>query len=162
MFIRGLEQRRLQHGIGTEVDRVQAVVDWSQEGPHNSILQLGGGLSSWCQDLLELRFFMSYCRKNSVRDKVISNKVDVFREIHSTDRMQSVSKVWPSRVALGEAHTLDRVWAISEGKRWPTLFFYFASFGSKIYTELTIFNIFKCLVALICSHFCVTISIIGL
>ena len=60
---------------------------------------------------------LSYCRKNSVRDKVISNKVDVFREIHSTDRMQSVSKVWPSRVALGEAHTLDRVWDISEGKR---------------------------------------------
>jgi len=27
MFIRGLEQIRLQHGIGTEVDRVQAVVD---------------------------------------------------------------------------------------------------------------------------------------
>ena len=35
---------------------------------------------------------MSHCRKNSVRDKVISNKVDVFREIHPTDRMQSVSK----------------------------------------------------------------------
>ena len=30
--------------------------------------------STWFQDLMKLRFLMSYCRKNSVRDKVIGKK----------------------------------------------------------------------------------------
>ena len=43
----GLEQRRIQHRIGANVDKVQALVDWIQEGQfHHSILHLGWGLSS--------------------------------------------------------------------------------------------------------------------
>ena len=32
--------------IGAKVDRVQAIVDWCQEGKHSTILHPGGGLSS--------------------------------------------------------------------------------------------------------------------
>jgi len=103
---------------------------------------------------------MSHCRKNSVRDKVISNKVDVFREIHPTDRMQSVSKGKSGRP--WEKQTLWTECGPSQKTRDDPHSFFFASFGGKIYMELTIFNIFKCSVALVCSHFCVTISIIGL
>ena len=37
---------------------------------------------AWCLDLLRLRFFVSHCRKNSVRDKVIGKKWILFREKH--------------------------------------------------------------------------------
>ena len=30
--------------------------------------------STWFQDLMKLRFLMSYCRKNSVRDEMIGKK----------------------------------------------------------------------------------------
>ena len=44
---RGLEQKKIQHRTGAKVNRVQALVDWNQEGHHHhSILHLGGGLSS--------------------------------------------------------------------------------------------------------------------
>ena len=42
---------------------------------------------------MKLRLFMSHCRKNSVRDKVISKKwIYLFRDACSIDRMQSISK----------------------------------------------------------------------
>ena len=37
---------------------------------------------SWFQDLMKLRFLMSHCRKNSVRDKVIGKKW-IYREKHT-------------------------------------------------------------------------------
>ena len=37
---------------------------------------------AWFQDLMKLRFLMSHCRKNSVKDKVIVKKW-VFREKHT-------------------------------------------------------------------------------
>ena len=40
---------------------------------------------TWFQDLTKLRFLMSRCRKNSVRDKVVDKDVDLFREKHSTE-----------------------------------------------------------------------------
>ena len=40
---------------------------------------------TWFQDLTKLRFLMSHCRKNSVRDKVVDKDVDLFREKHSTE-----------------------------------------------------------------------------
>ena len=36
----------------------------------------------------------------------------IWRDTHSIDRMQSVSK---GRTTLGETHSIDRVWAISKG-----------------------------------------------
>ena len=47
IFMRGLEQRRIQHRIGEKINRVQALVDWSHEGqqPH-STLHMDGGLGS--------------------------------------------------------------------------------------------------------------------
>lgn len=65
---------------------------------------------------------MSLCRKNSVREKVISNKVDVFREIHSTDRMQSVSK---GKSGPGEAHSFSFVLLLVVKYTWnlPSLTF---------------------------------------
>ena len=62
---------------------------------------------------------MSLCRKNSVREKVISNKVDVFREIHSTDRMQSVSK---GKSGPGEAHYGQSVGHLRRQEMTHTLF----------------------------------------
>jgi len=42
---------------------------------------------------MKLRFLMSHCRKNSVRDKVISKKwVYYKRETHSTDRGWAISE----------------------------------------------------------------------
>ena len=35
--MKGLKQRRTQRRIGAEVDRVQALVDWSQEGQHHHL-----------------------------------------------------------------------------------------------------------------------------
>ena len=44
--MRGLEQRRIQHRIGAKVNRVQALIDWSQNGQHHhSTLYMGEGLS---------------------------------------------------------------------------------------------------------------------
>ena len=51
--------------------------------------------STWFQDLTKLRFLMSHCRKNSVRDKVIGK-----RWIYSDM----------------ESSTLQTVWAVAEGK----------------------------------------------
>ena len=48
---------------------------------------------SWFQDLMKLRFLISHCRKNSVRDKAIGKKW-----IYSDS----------------ERSTLHRVWAITE------------------------------------------------
>ena len=31
ILMKGLEQKRIQHGIGANVSRVQVLVDWSQE-----------------------------------------------------------------------------------------------------------------------------------
>ena len=50
---------------------------------------------AWFQGLMKLRFLMSHCRKNSVRDKVIGKKW-IYSDIESS--------------------TLQRVWAIAEGK----------------------------------------------
>ena len=50
---------------------------------------------TWFQDLMKLRFLMSHQRKNSVRDKVIGKKW-IYSDI--------------------ESNTLQRVWAIAEGK----------------------------------------------
>ena len=44
--MRRLEQRRIQHRIEAKVDRVQALIDWSQNGQHHqSTLYMGEGLS---------------------------------------------------------------------------------------------------------------------
>ena len=44
--MRRLEQRRIQHRIGAKVNRVQALIDWSQNGQHHhSTLYMGEGLS---------------------------------------------------------------------------------------------------------------------
>ena len=51
--------------------------------------------STWFQVIMKLRFLMSHCRKNSVRDKVIGKKW-IYSDIESS--------------------TLQRVWAIAEGK----------------------------------------------
>ena len=40
----------------------------------------------WFQDLMNLRFLMSHCRKNSMRNKVISS------EIHFIDRMWAIKE----------------------------------------------------------------------
>ena len=45
-------------------------------------LSLAKTHSAWFQDLMKLRFLMSHCRKNSVKDKVIVKKW-VFREKHT-------------------------------------------------------------------------------
>ena len=50
------------------------VLQESRVQPEVTILHLGGGLSSWSQDLMKLRFFTSCHRKISVRDKVIGKK----------------------------------------------------------------------------------------
>ena len=47
IFIRGLEQRRIQHRTGSSVWQVQALIEWSEEGQHHhSILHPNGGLNS--------------------------------------------------------------------------------------------------------------------
>ena len=47
IFMQALELRRIQHRVGTKLNRVQALVERSQEGQHRpSVLHLGGGLSS--------------------------------------------------------------------------------------------------------------------
>ena len=47
MFVKGSEQRRIQHRIGTKVKRVQALVDGNRRvNIIISILHLGGGLRS--------------------------------------------------------------------------------------------------------------------
>ena len=38
MFMKGFAQRRIQNRIGAKVNRIHALVDWSQEGQHHSIL----------------------------------------------------------------------------------------------------------------------------
>lgn len=44
IFMQALEWRRIQHSIGTKLNRVQALVERSQEGQHRpSVLHLGGG-----------------------------------------------------------------------------------------------------------------------
>ena len=62
--------------------------------PEASVFQLRS--HTWSQDLLKLRFLMSHCRKNSVRDRVKYKK-------------------W---IYL-ERNTLHRMWAISEGENGP-------------------------------------------
>ena len=60
--------------------------------PKPTVFQLRS--HTWSQDLMKLRFLMSHCGKNSVRDKAIGKK-------------------W---IYL-ERNTLHRMWAISEGEK---------------------------------------------
>ena len=47
IFMQAPELRRIQHRVGTKLNKVQALVERSQEGQHHpSVLHLGGGLSS--------------------------------------------------------------------------------------------------------------------
>ena len=66
----------------------------TQTQPKSMVFQLRS--QSWFQHLMKLRFLMSYCRKNSVRDKVITKK-------------------W----IYSERNTLHRVWAIGRGRVKP-------------------------------------------
>ena len=54
----------------------------------------------WFQHLMKLRFLMSYCTKNSVRDKVIGKKWIYLERKHFTDGMWAISEVqeWPQTV----------------------------------------------------------------
>ena len=46
IFLKGLEQRRIQHRTGAKVNRMQALIDWSQNGQHHhSTLYMGEDLS---------------------------------------------------------------------------------------------------------------------
>ena len=61
------------------------------------------------QDLMKLRFLMSHCRKNSVRDKAIGKKWTYLeRNTHSTDR------VW----ATSEGEKGTRVWVCQFLSGW--------------------------------------------
>ena len=57
---------------------------------------------TWFQDLMKLRFLMSHLKKNSVGDKVIGKKYIYSdqREAHSTDRLWAITeyspKIWQS------------------------------------------------------------------
>ena len=53
--------------IGTRTDMAG-----TQTQPKPTVFQLRS--HTWFHDLVKLRFLMSHCRKNSVRDKVISKK----------------------------------------------------------------------------------------
>ena len=64
---------------------------------------------------MKLRFLMSHHRKNSVRDKVIGEKVDVFRKKHTSQSMDHLRRrkryenmVWS--VLMG--------WIISSANEW--------------------------------------------
>ena len=46
----------------------------------------------WFQHLMKLRFLMSYCTKNSVRDKVIGKKWIYLERKHFADRMWAISE----------------------------------------------------------------------
>ena len=74
------------------------------------------GSHTWSQDSMKLRFFVSCCRKNSLRDKMIGKKW-IYLDI-SWSVCSPFQKV---RTALGETHSIVKVWAISEDKRpWNT------------------------------------------
>ena len=70
------------------------------------------GSHTWSQDSMKLRFFVSCCRKNSLRDKMIGKKW-IYLDI-SWSVCSPFQKV---RTALGETHSIVKVWAISEDKR---------------------------------------------
>ena len=61
---------------------------WTQPKPMVFPLRSQTGF----QDLLKLRFLMSHCRKNSMRDKVIGEKWIYSRETHSTDRLLAITE----------------------------------------------------------------------
>ena len=60
-------------------------------------------LGTWFQDLMKLRFLISHLRKNSVRDKVISNKWIYSDSERSTLHRKTVGHhkgwVWPWNIA---------------------------------------------------------------
>ena len=59
---------------------VQSLNHWTtRKAPESTVFSLR--LHTWSQDLMKLRYFMSPCRKNSVRDKVIGNNW-IYLEIH--------------------------------------------------------------------------------
>jgi len=82
----------------------------NSDGDLNPIFSLGS--HTWSEDSMKLRFFVSYCRKNSVRDKMIGKKW-IYLDI-SWSVCSPFQKV---RTALGETHSIVKVWAISEDKR---------------------------------------------
>ena len=73
--------------------------------PDPTVFQLRS--HAWSQNLIKLRFSMSHCRKNSVRDRVIDRKW-IYLDTQSIDRLQSISK-GEMRMALGETLSTDRV-----------------------------------------------------
>ena len=85
--------------------------------------------STWFQELTKLRFLMSHCRKNSVRDRVIGKKWIYSDSERSTLHRQSVShhrgRVQPWNVAwlvfLG--------WLISYANEWEDYSNFFLEMG---------------------------------
>ena len=68
--------------------------------------------SAWFQDLMELRFLMSCCRKNLVRDKVIGKKwiySDTERSAFHRQNVGVCGRVWVYVTECG-CHIRGRVW----------------------------------------------------
>ena len=86
---------------------------------------------SWFQDLMKLRFLMSHCRKNSLRDKVIGKKWVYSDTERSTLHRQSVGHrrgwVWSWNVAW----LVFIGWVISYANEWEDSSNYFGE-GAEI------------------------------
>ena len=77
----------------------------TQTQPKPTVFQLRS--HTWFQDLMKLRFLMSHCRKNSVRDKVIGKKWiylernTLHRKSVGHLRSESGPRVWGSQFYRG-------------------------------------------------------------
>ena len=94
---------------------------WTQ--PRPTVFQVSS--QTWFQDVMNLRFLMYHCRKNSVRDKVIGKKWIYSDTDRSTLQRQSVGlgrgrmqqHNWVRLVSIG--------WLISHANEWEDYSNYF-------------------------------------